>query len=450
MQGLIMHRGRFCGKSEVHGGADAGAYTATSPSVGSEASGRAAAAKRARDMDYSDRLRNKVSLDLAHFRYVKLMPSAHVDIFKGAVAQWLDTACKAIVDDVVSFFAEVSPSFDSETLAAHTQSVVSGVESKLDVFNGLRTEHQEMQYLKKNVPYAKPVPREMTVSTIYNSQSAAAPASMHTRRKKCIAYDFAADELLCRLIEHSSIARAQIYETVVSWSAAPSPSPQSTQIVADITDGRVFLEHPVFGLRARVTEQEARDASESAPLRIAIMLYSDAFTPVNALHGQAHSHSILAVMYCILNLRPSMRMCIPAIQLATLTRDVDAKSCGMVEVINGGTTSIGAQLRRFAAGVRVCLRKQGGIGHADRDLQVYCVLATADFPAMAAMLPTKGSTSAHQYDRHSDIDQQSKHYGEPNSFLSHRPGLPHHFQRRTMQGVRAVVSKAAQLKSATS
>eukprot|EP00965_Chrysotila_dentata_P118507 3917933-Pleurochrysis_carterae.AAC.1 len=53
--------------------------------------------------------------------------------------------------------------------------------------------------------------------------------------------------------------------------------------------------------------------------------------PVNALHGQAHSHSIMAVMYCILNLHPTIRMSIPAIQVATLTRDIDAKAAGMVE-----------------------------------------------------------------------------------------------------------------------
>eukprot|EP00965_Chrysotila_dentata_P240871 6203957-Pleurochrysis_carterae.AAC.2 len=172
--------------------------------------------------------------------------------------------------------------------------------------------------------------------------------------------------------------------------------------------------------------------------------------PVNALHGQAHSHSILAVMYSILNLKPSMRMCMPAIQLATLTRDKDAKAVGMVEVINGGTTSVGAQLRRLLTGSKMHLRQQDGIGYAGRDVQFHCVLATADFPAMAALLPFKSSTSAHQFDRHSNIDQRSDEYGKPNSFLHHRPGLPHNFARRTEADTLRVVARAAKLDSATS
>mmetsp|Transcript_56390 Transcript_56390/g.122785 ORF Transcript_56390/g.122785 Transcript_56390/m.122785 type:complete len:96 (+) Transcript_56390:1113-1400(+) len=95
-------------------------------------------------------------------------------------------------------------------------------------------------------------------------------------------------------------------------------------------------------------------------------------------------------MYCILNLKPSMRMAIPAIQVATLTLDIDSKGAGMMEVINGSTSSVGAQLRRLLAGTRLNLRKQGGIGHAERLVQFHCVLATADYPAAASCLPFKG------------------------------------------------------------
>eukprot|EP00965_Chrysotila_dentata_P039784 1321897-Pleurochrysis_carterae.AAC.1 len=39
---------------------------------------------------------------------------------------------------------------------------------------------------------------------------------------------------------------------------------------------------------------------------------------------------------------------------------MDSKAAGMVEVINGGTTSVGAQLRRLLTGTRIKLRKQQG------------------------------------------------------------------------------------------
>eukprot|EP00965_Chrysotila_dentata_P045192 1501877-Pleurochrysis_carterae.AAC.1 len=69
---------------------------------------------------------------------------------------------------------------------------------------------------------------------------------------------------------------------------------------------------------------------------------------------------------------------------------------------------------------------------------------------MAACLPFKGSTSAHQFDRHSDSDQRSEQYGPHNSFLHYRKGLPYHFKRRTRKSVEEVVLKAAKLKSAPS
>lgn len=45
-------------------------------------------------------------------------------------------------------------------------------------------------------------------------------------------------------------------------------------------------------------------------------------------------------------------MTIPAIQLATICRDIDAKAVGMNEIINGGTTSVGAQLRNNCASTK--------------------------------------------------------------------------------------------------
>ena len=69
--------------------------------------------------------------------------------------------------------------------------------------------------------------------------------------------------------------------------------------------------------------------------------------PINHLSGQSTVHSTLAVLYAIINLKPSLRMSIPALQIATICRDADAKLVGMNEIINGGSTSVGAQLRKF-------------------------------------------------------------------------------------------------------
>eukprot|EP00965_Chrysotila_dentata_P014924 493647-Pleurochrysis_carterae.AAC.1 len=96
--------------------------------------------------------------------------------------------------------------------------------------------------------------------------------------KTLAAYDFALDEWLSRLVGHCAPAREAIYDTIVLWSAKPPTRSESMRIVADLADGRVFADHPVFGLRARVSLEEAAKASATAPIKIAIMLYADAFT----------------------------------------------------------------------------------------------------------------------------------------------------------------------------
>ena len=119
--------------------------------------------------------------------------------------------------------------------------------------------------------------------------------------------------------------------------------------------------------------------------------------PINHLSGQSNVHSTLAIMYSIINVHPARRMTIPAIQLATVCRDADAKSVGMDEIINGGTTSAGAQLRKFQVPCEpVSMRNPAG-GIEKRGFTVSAPLATGDFPAMASMLAVKGSTSAHRY-----------------------------------------------------
>ena len=149
-------------------------------------------------------------------------------------------------------------------------------------------------------------------------------------------------------------------------------------------------------------------------------------------------------MYAILNLLPSLRMTIPAIQLATICRDIDAKAVGMNEIINGGTTSVGAQLRKYKKPTDpVDIRTPSGTIEK-RAFTVHAPLATGDFPAMASMLAVKASTSAHRYDRLSTIDQRSPHYGKPTSFLRpNTPGIPSWFKRVTREEVDEVLSKAA-------
>ena len=137
----------------------------------------------------------------------------------------------------------------------------------------------------------------------------------------------------------------------------------------------------------------------------------------------------------------TQRLSAPALQVACIVNDHDAKIAGMNEVINGGETSLGVQLRRLQtpyARPDPFLKSDTGM----REQRVHCVAVAGDFPAMAAMLPSKGSTSAHRYDRKSTLDQTSDLYDKPFSLL--HPQGEGAFRRLTYDDFRTCLDKAAQ------
>ena len=113
------------------------------------------------------------------------------------------------------------------------------------------------------------------------------------------------------------------------------------------------------------------------------------------LTGHLQPHGILAILFAIINLKPSLRMSLPALQVAALCYDHEAKAAGMVDVFNGGETSPGAQLKRFQHPHPVTVRCPGG-GYEKREMTIHAPLFAGDYPAVASMTPCKGSTSAHR------------------------------------------------------
>eukprot|EP00965_Chrysotila_dentata_P032373 1078648-Pleurochrysis_carterae.AAC.1 len=79
------------------------------------------------------------------------------------------------------------------------------------------------------------------------------------------------------------------------------------------------------------------------------------------------------------------------------------------------------------------LRKQGVIGHADRDVQFHVSYSQPPIPPWPPAFLLKRST----------------HFGKPNSFLHHRRGVPHHFKCRARHDIDKVVLAAAKKKSDT-
>jgi hypothetical protein len=455
-------------------------------------------AKMQRLLDEFARDRKKAAaLELAQFRYVKMIAGSNVDAFKSTHTKLNASAYATAEEQITLMLASLVPS--------HVLTKVLNImQRSYDVYEGIRTEQQELAVLN-------------TILKVPRYHERALPNA-----KGCI-YDFELDQQLLLVLESSESARAQVYETLASWRVnGPSTRENPDKIIFDIPDGVAFEDHPVFGMANRVDAEQARDQQPFASLQWALIMYGDAFCvramhhlslplslspplsrtlslphahhsnahatrhsnahatrprrtprrtprnthatrptrpssrcrslhvtrssactkraqPINQLSGNSNEHNILAILYAIINLHPANRMSAPALQLASVCNNHDAKAAGMYEVINGGTTSLGAQLTKWR--VERPVPDPFGL-MATRPMSIHAVIASGDFPAMADMLPFKGSVSANQYDRKSTIDQRSEKYEEPFS-LWQVGDDPEAFRRRTKKDIEDVLKEAA-------
>lgn len=210
--------------------------------------------KRARMQTFEEERRDSQCLRLSRKRFIELIPASYIDGMKA---------------DHVAVNHE-SQQYCVRELGKHLkhlisrevwQAVLKIIAVSFDVYEGIRTEKQEMAHLHTLIKIVEPIERPL--------------------KGGGTAFDFRMDELALRLLDQSPTAREQVFETIVTWNTKP-PDGRGVRgrplpIIADITDGSVFLQHPIFGVQCRVEEEEARSASKTMPLKLAFLMYADAF-----------------------------------------------------------------------------------------------------------------------------------------------------------------------------
>ena len=251
-RGLASHEGRYRCRALIS--------SAVLPSEGAAAARHAndskthaEAAKKVRTETESEARRSRVCHKLARMRYVKLVPGTTVDDFKQLHIDENQAAYNRVVKELTKQLSTRVPP-DELSRAFET------VQDAYNIYDGLLTEKQENATLHKlNLPILKYTPRKLP-------------------RTKGMAYDFALDEQVTTLLDHCPAARAQMFATITEWATKHPTGTSERRIVCDITDGSVFLNHPILGDQLRVTAEEAEACSEALPLNIAIMVYWDGFT----------------------------------------------------------------------------------------------------------------------------------------------------------------------------
>jgi len=210
-------------------------------------------AKRARADSAEVVRKSAVALKLAYFRYVKLVPGAHVDEFKSMHTELNASAFACVSAELQHLLAPHIPQeVFSETLSL--------IKKNYDIYEGLRTEKNELSFLHTEIPIPTHHSRPLKGTT-------------------GSAQDFEIDKQLLLLLEHNEVAREQVKETLVTWrTKGPATKDNPSKVFFDITDGLCFEKHPIFGLKGRVPENQAIEEAPTAPLRWCLLLYADAFT----------------------------------------------------------------------------------------------------------------------------------------------------------------------------
>jgi hypothetical protein len=234
------------------------------------------ASKRARREEYADSMRHTIALRLAHYRFYEVTAGTTVDSFKADFCNWIADAMRGIAED---FRMRVSNDSQRELL-------LDCCKSRFDFFKGIESERKEITFLKTVLPIADPIERVMKTTTTIDAEGMQPLVPSVRKQLKC--FDFKIDDRIALLIEHDESARQQIHDTIIEWSAEPTASSREKKIYVDITDGSVFLKHPVLGLQTRVSREEAVRAAPDAPLKMAFMLYSDAFTAREPFPSPSH------------------------------------------------------------------------------------------------------------------------------------------------------------------
>ena len=271
--------------------------------------------------------------------------------------------------------------------------------------------------------------------------------------QKDYCYDIPVKDTLARLLQNDSRAWEQVKATQEEWSRNPPARGTKATVIADITDGSVFRDHPEFG-------QNARLGKAGEPFQLAIGLYYDGIETANPLGYARGKHSIGCIYMSLINLDKSIRMSRPYIMPVTIVLEQDMRHYGATLVLSGANKETGDVLpgheSSFGAQMRL-LHQPNGVewevpsemgGLRKQAFRAHLLVVSADFPACGKLTPFAESTSANQPSRAFDWDQTKKDAFKPFSFL--RKTDPRGQRIVTPWKLRTLVQVSADIQSATS
>ena len=187
------------------------------------------------------------------------------------------------------------------------------VEEKLRIYQNLETVHQQMAFIKRELPYVEPIPVYLgeRASTFVDDSG-----EEHVfKEKSAYAWSTNIAERVVEIFNNHPEAADQIMAKSNVWAMGTKFLDQEPAVINDVTDGTNFLQHPLLW------EPE----TDPKAVIVLLMFGSDEIEPNNQSGVARCVMKLSCVEFNIVNLDPDIRTDFKFISLAAVALTEDVK-----------------------------------------------------------------------------------------------------------------------------
>lgn len=214
-----------------------------------------------------------------------------------------------ILEDVVGTIS-ASSGASSHSMVAWLRPLV---EEKLQIYRNLETPKQQMAFIKRELPYVEPVPVYLgeRPSTFLDDSG-----EEHVfKEKSAYAWSTNIAERIIAIINNHPEAADQIITKSNTWVKGTKHLDQAPDVIADVTDGTNFLQHPLLW----------DPQTDPTVVLVVIHFGSDEVEPLNQSGVSRGVMKLSAIEFTIVNLPPETRTDHKFMSLAAVALTEDVK-----------------------------------------------------------------------------------------------------------------------------
>lgn len=292
---------------------------------------------------YLNKLRSSIAHSRLELHEDMFVSMAHADRAYQQVFSWMDLVFQHAIE-------QVRVCSNAETALTQVWQSTSGVMKEMISWDRVRSTVYKSLQIKPLLPIAR-------------SASLVRSKSLHDSRfaNRELA-ELSITQLIVQLLQCDEYARLQILKASEVWKTGDLDRASPSRY-EDITDGLVFREHP--HLPRAATEAEKDD------IRVALYLYNDDFTSVNAIGTKRGAHKYSVHMAAIANLPTRVRFKTEYILPFLIAQSKLIEGAGLAQILCGvddsGTMlddqNFAAEMRELAQGVVISIpdNENGGM-----------------------------------------------------------------------------------------